>query len=98
MWKMFCSLLGFLLLSILPNPLLADCVDLSRYNSYVIEGDSKIVFYSGPNPLAVVTLQSCRVSPSADVRITTPYMCDTDPIMINGEKCTILSIESTASQ
>ncbi len=76
------------------TPLLADCLDFSGYDSYLIEGDNKIFFYRGPTPFAVVILQTCKVLPGVDVRVTKAYMCDSDKIIINGEECGILSLDS----
>ena len=88
------TLLSLFFMMLSTTPLLADCLDFSGYNSYIIEGNNKIVFYRGPTPIAVVTLQTCRIPPVADVRVTKAYMCDSDRIIVNGEKCTILTLDS----
>ncbi len=93
MRKIAFTLLIFLVL-FSTTPLLADCLDFSNYDSYIIEGDNKIVFYRGRTPIAVITLQTCKIYPAADVRVTKAYMCDSDKIIINGEKCDILSLDS----
>ncbi len=96
MRKIFLTLMGFILLSLLSSTALlwADCVKIAGYNSYVIEGDRKIIFYRGASPIAAVTLQDCKVYPQSDIRLIKAYMCESDKIIIDGQECNILSLDS----
>jgi len=96
MRKIFLVLASFvLLLLFFPTSLLwADCVNLARYNSYVVENDKRIIFYRGSSPIAAATLQDCRVEPQSDIRLTTTYMCESDKIIIDGQQCNLLSLDS----
>jgi len=96
MRKIFFVLASFVFLPpFFPTSLLwADCVNLARYNSYVVENDKRIVFYRGSSPIAAVTLQDCSVKPQSDIRLTTPYMCGSDKLIIAGEECSLLSLDS----
>jgi hypothetical protein len=96
MRKIFVILMGFILVGLLSSTALlwADCVQIAGYNSYIIEGDKKIIFYRGSSPIAVVTLQDCKVYPQSDIRLTKAYMCESDKIIIDGQACNIFSLES----
>jgi hypothetical protein len=84
-------LLGVVLL--LPNPLLADCTNLAGYTSWVLEGDNKIIFYRGSNPIASITLKDCKVTPNSNIRLIKGYVCESDKIVIDGETCNIMSLD-----
>ena len=96
MRKIFVILMGFILVSLLFSTaqLWADCVKIAGYNSYVIEGDRKIIFYRGESPIAAITLQDCKVNPQSDILLTKAYMCGSDKIIIDGRECNIFSLES----
>jgi hypothetical protein len=74
--------------------LLADCMDFSRATSWSVEGDQKIIFYRGPVRFAALTLQDCRVYPNSNVQLTKAYMCDSDKIIIDGQECSLVSLDS----
>lgn len=84
----------FALLLFSAGLLWADCMDFSRSTSWSVEGDEKIIFYRGPLRFAAVTLQDCRVKPTSNVQLTKAYMCDSDKIIIDGEECNLISIDS----
>ncbi len=86
------SSFGFLLLS--AGLLWADCMDFSRSTSWSVEGNQKIIFYRGSIPFASVVLQDCLVKPTSDVRLTKPYMCESDKIIVDGEECSLVSLDS----
>jgi hypothetical protein len=91
MRKIFIALLVLALF--LPSLLLADCLYLSGYTSWVIESDRKIIFYRGDAPFATITLQDCKVDPNSNIRLTKGYMCESDRIVIDGEECLIMSLD-----
>jgi hypothetical protein len=89
----FC--LTFLLFS--PNPVFSDCIDLGRSTSWYAQGGHTIIFYNGPAPLARVDVPYCVVQPSSSIRLIKNYTCDTDNIIVDGERCSIMTITSASS-
>lgn len=88
-------LAGFVIVLLFSAALVwADCVRIAGYNSWIIEGDNKIIFYRGSSPIAAVTLQNCKVYPRSDIRLSKAYMCDSDKIIIDGQECNIFSLQS----
>jgi len=86
--------LGFALLLLSAGLLRADCTDFSRSTSWAVEGDQKIIFYSGSIPFASVVLQDCPVNPNSNVQLTKSYMCDSDKIIVDGQECSLVSLNS----
>jgi hypothetical protein len=80
--------------SFIPNLVLADCMDVSRFTNWLLEGDHTIVLYSGPMPIAVLQIPYCTVHPSSSIRFTKSYLCDGDYIVIDSSECMIINIES----
>ncbi|HSR09910.1 MAG TPA: hypothetical protein VLS90_00590 [Thermodesulfobacteriota bacterium] len=72
----------------------ADCMDFSRSTSWSIDADQKIIFFRGAVPFAAIVLQDCPVNPNSNVRITKPYMCDSDKVIVDGTECGIVSLNS----
>jgi hypothetical protein len=92
-------LIGFFL-CFLPNLGLADCTDLTRMTSRVIQDEETILFYSGNTLLATVVLDDCPLDSSVNIRLLKNYVCDGDEILINGQLCTIMTVDlaSTGSE
>jgi hypothetical protein len=80
--------------SLIPNLVLADCVDVSRFTNWSSEGDHAIALYSGSMPMAVLQIPYCIIQTSSNIRFTKSYLCDGDSIFIDGLECLIISIES----
>lgn len=87
------SRIFFVTLIFFANSLFADCADFSRYTSWAVQDEEKIVFYRGPVPIAIITLQGCRAAPNSGIRLTKAYLCDGDKIVVDGEECNIISID-----
>lgn len=78
------------------NIVFSDCVDLARSNSWYAQGGHTIVFYVGITPIARVDVR-CPVQPSSTIRPMTNYICDSDSIVIDGEVCNIMTVNSSSS-
>jgi hypothetical protein len=87
-------ILGFLWL--FPIFLHADCISLGGYTSWVLENNQKIIFYRGSRPIASVKLQDCKVYSDSIVQLKKSYTCDYDKIIIDGQECTLFSVDSLA--
>ncbi len=72
----------------------ADCTDFSRTTSWSVEGEQKIIFYRGSTPFASVVLEDCLVYPNSNVRLTKEYMRDSDKIFVDGQECSLVSLDS----
>ena len=86
--------LGILLA--LPNLVLSDCTDFSRITSSYVQGERTIIFYGQYLPIAQVVLKRCTVNASSDIRLLKTYMCDSDSVLVDGEKCAIMTLNSAA--
>jgi hypothetical protein len=89
-------LLGFSLL-LIPNLVLADCVDVSRTTSYYIQGAHDVILYYRLTPLAYISVPWCNILSDSSVLITKGYLCDSDKILIDGQACDIFSLKSSSS-
>lgn len=77
----------------LPTFVSADCVDLGKFTSWVLENEHKIIFYMGVKPIARLEVQDCEIQPSSSIRLIKSYVCDFDEIIVDGHKCSIISAE-----
>ena len=71
----------------------ADCADLARYTSWILETSHTVLFYAGQRPLACVEIPNCEIRPLSTIRLINSYVCDSDEIMIDGISCHIISVE-----
>jgi hypothetical protein len=78
------------------NIVFSDCVDLKRSNGWYVQGSHTIIFYVGFTPIARVDVR-CPVKPSSTIRPMTNYICDSDSIVIDGEVCNIMTVNSSSS-
>ena len=76
-----------------PTFVSADCADLGRYTSWILETSNAIVFYAGQRPLARVEIPNCEIRPLSTIRLINSYVCDADEIMIDGVACHIISVQ-----
>ncbi len=92
-------LLVLILGSFLLAPALAvsDCMDLSGYTSFYVQDEGTILFYSQNTPIAKVVFQDCSVSPSSSIRLLKNYVCDSDSLMVDGQECAIMTLDSAAA-
>jgi hypothetical protein len=87
------SLVFFLILLLFPVLVSADCLDLGEFTNWVVEDEHTVVFYRQSRPLARVEISDCNVGPSSDIRLIDSYLCDSDEIMIDNEKCHIMTLK-----
>jgi hypothetical protein len=94
-------LLGLAILLFLPAVVFSDCLIFGAAGpvSWYIQNERTIVFYDPlrTTPIAQVTLQTCRVDQSSDIRLSKKYLCDTDKIIVDNRPCNIMTITSTSS-
>ncbi len=84
--------LGILL--VLPNLTLADCVDLGGFNSFVLSRGNTVVLYAGSTPTGQFDVQSCEVQLKSRILLLKSMVCDGEEVIIDGNKCTVLSVKS----
>ncbi len=84
--------LGIFLL--IPALASADCLDLGGFTSWIVEGSHTVVFYLGTRPVARLEIPNCTMDASSSILLIKSYVCDTDDIMIDNEKCSILTVDA----
>ncbi len=89
-------LLGLGVLLALPNLVLSDCTDFSRAASSYVVGERTIIFYGQSLPIAQVVLMRCTVNASSDIRLLKTYMCESDSLLVDGQKCAIMTLNSAS--
>jgi hypothetical protein len=97
MRKKILILFGFAILLLLPTLASSDCVDLRRSTSWYIQGGHKIIFYEGMRPMAFLDISYCTMNSSSDIRLLKTYVCNNDNIVIDGEKCSIMTVSTASS-
>ena len=80
----------FLLYSSLAS---ADCLDLERFTSWVVDDTHTVVFYMGVKPIARLEIPNCEIQPTSKIRLIKSYVCDSDEIEIDGEACRTITVE-----
>ena len=85
-------LISFGILLLIPTLAFADCLDLGGFTSWIFEDTHTIVFYMETRPVARLEIPYCTVDPSSNIRLIKSYVCDTDDIMIDNEKCSIITV------
>jgi hypothetical protein len=90
-------LMGLTIVLLCPGLVLSDCMDFGRSTSFYVQGGHSIIFYSGLMPIARVEVPYCALSPSSSVSLMKSYVCDGDNIMIDGSKCTIMTVSSAST-
>jgi len=86
--------MSFGIFLLIPVLAFADCLDLGGFTDWVVEGSHTIVFYMGTIPIARLEIPDCTIRPSSSILLVKSYVCDTDEIMIDNEKCSILTLEA----
>jgi hypothetical protein len=76
----------------LPNLVSADCLDLGEFTSWVVEDEHTVVFYRQSRPMARLEIANCSIGSSSNIRLIESYVCDSDDIMIDNEKCHIMTL------
>lgn len=84
--------IAVLIIICFPTLGLADCAPLGRMTSFVVQEDESIIFYAGNVALATVELQDCTVDSNSKISLSGASVCDGDEILVDGGRCTILSL------
>jgi hypothetical protein len=84
--------LGILL--ILPNLVLADCVDLGGFNGFVLSRGNTVVLYAGSTPAGQFDVQNCDVQPQSRILLLNSMVCDGNEVVIDGNRCTVMDVKS----
>ncbi len=82
-----------LAITLFPAFVSADCADLGRQTSWILETSHTLVFYAGARPLARLEIPDCEIRPSSTIRLRKSYICDLDEIVIDGGACQIITVE-----
>jgi hypothetical protein len=90
---LFC--LGILLA--LPNLAVSDGLDFGRVTNWYVQDESTIIYYNQNRPVAKIVLEDCTVNQSSNIRLPKSYVCEEDGLIVDGEKCSIVSIKSASS-
>ena len=78
------------ILVVVPNLVLADCADIGGFSSFSVDG-STVTLYSGGTPYVKFDVQ-CTILPNSRLQLTKGYVCDGDEVLVDGARCTILSV------
>ena len=78
---------------LLPTLVSADCANLGRFTSWILETSHSVLFYDGKAPLARVEIPYCEITPLSTIRLFDSYVCDSDEIMVNGVACRVIAVE-----
>lgn len=78
---------------LLPALVSADCADLGRFTSWILETSHTLVFYAGAIPLARLEIPNCEITPTSTVRLRTSYVCEEDEIIIDSVACHIITVQ-----
>lgn len=88
-------LFSLLLLSF-PNLASGDCADVRGFTDMYVQGGHTLILYRGPTPLAFLSVPYCTLTSTSDIRLTKSYVCDGEKVIVDGEACTILSVQSAS--
>jgi hypothetical protein len=85
----------FILWAILLPPSIAsaDCADLKYFSYWIRVDEHTIVFYMGNKPLASANIPYCEIHLSSSIWLLKSYVCDSDSIIVDGQPCSIMTIE-----
>ncbi len=62
-------------------------------SNWVLESEHTIVFYRQMAPIARLEMPDCKIRPSSNIRLIKSYVCDSDDIAVDNEKCHIMTLE-----
>ena len=94
MKKNILILIFFGILLILPNLVLADCVDLGGFSNFVLSRGSTVVLYAGSTPTGQFDVQNCDVQPQSRILLLNSMVCDGNEVVIDGNRCTVMDVKS----
>ena len=95
MKKYIFIILCFGILVTLPSQTLADCADMAGFTSFSVTGNT-VTLYSGNTPSVKFDTQ-CDIQPTSKLHLIKAYVCDGDEVLVDGSKCTVLNVNSSAN-
>ena len=81
-------------LFLVPNLVLADCLNIRGVTGLYVEGAHDVTLYRGMAPVAYLHVSYCNIGQDSNIRLNKPYLCDGDKLLIDGEECTLTSVSS----
>jgi hypothetical protein len=79
----------------LPGLVLADYADIGGFSSFSVSPSSNTVtLYSGNRPFAKIDIR-CDIQPTSSLPLIKSYVCGGDEVLVDGNRCTILSVTSS---
>jgi len=79
---------------VLPNLVLADCVDLGSFTSFSVTGSNRVTLYWMNKPYVRFDVQS-GIDPTSNLQLIKGYVCDGDEVLVDGFRSTILNVTSS---
>ena len=79
---------------VLPNFALADCGNIGGFTSFSVTGNNTVTVYTGTTPFVKFDVMDCSVDSKSKIQLIKSYVCDGDEILIDGSKCTIMSVST----
>ena len=89
---LFLACLGILV--VLPNLVLADCVDMAGFTSFSVTGGNTVTLYSIHKPFVKFDVLG-SIDPTSKLQLIKGYVCDGDEVLVDGFKSTILNVRSS---
>jgi hypothetical protein len=87
--------LCFGIFMVFANLALADCADIGGFSSFSVSPSSNTVtLYSGNRPFAKIDIR-CDIQPTSSLQLIKSYVCGGDEVLVDGNRCTILSVTSS---
>ncbi|HYA90567.1 MAG TPA: hypothetical protein VEK32_03605 [Thermodesulfobacteriota bacterium] len=81
-------------LVVLPNLVLADCVDIGGFTSFSVTWGNTVTLYSMDKPFVKFDVQG-GIDPTSKLQLIKGYVCDGDEVLVDGFKSTILNVNSS---
>ncbi len=95
--KMF-VLLSVSALLFFPTLAVSDCTDLGHSTSWYVQDEQTVICYVQNKPVAQVVLQDCTMNRSSNIRLLKNYVCDGDRLLVDGQECTIVTLNISSVQ
>ena len=94
MKKNILILLCLWILVLLPDLVFADCADLGNFSSFSVTRGNRVTLYSMNKPYVRFDVQS-GIDPNSKLQLIKGYVCDGDQVLVDGQKSTILNVNSS---
>lgn len=82
------------ILVVLPNLVLADCVDIGGFSSFSVTTGNTVTLYSMNKPYVKFDVQG-GIETTSRLQLIKGYVCDGDEVLVDGFKSTILNVNSS---